>query len=84
MSYAVFQKMDPREIYALPQHINQHGELVIYTRDFAQLMGMTLKEVEVARIRLIYGLFIDLNDINLFVPKTILLKEALLIAEEMG
>ena len=83
MSHAVFYKMDPREIYALPQHINQHGELVVYTRDFARLMGMTPKEVEVARIRLVYRLYIDLDDINLFVPKTILLKEALLIAEEM-
>lgn len=83
MSHAVFHRMDPREIYALPQHINQHGELVIYTRDFARLMGMTLKEVEVARIRLVYRLYIDLDDINLFVPKTILLKEALLIAEEI-
>jgi hypothetical protein len=84
MSYAIFQKMDPREIYALPQHINQHGELVIATRNFAQLMGMTRKEVEVTRVRLMYGLFIDHNDTRLFVPKTILLKEALLIAEEMG
>lgn len=80
---AVYQGMNPQKIYALPQHINHYGELVLHTRDFAKLMGMTLKEVEVARIRLVYGLFLDLNDINLFVPSTILLREALLIAENI-
>lgn len=83
MSDSIDQQMDPKQIYALPQHINQHGELVIHTRDFAQLMGMTPKEVEIVRIRLLYGLFLYPNDTNIFAPETIPLKEALLIANEI-
>lgn len=83
MSHAIFQQMDPKEIYALPQHTNQYGQLVVHTHDFAELTGITPRELEIIRIRLIYGLFIDFNDINLFVPDTILLTEALLIASEI-
>jgi hypothetical protein len=73
--------MNPSQIYALPQHINSFGELVIFTKDFAQLMGVTPAAVEAVRIQIILGFYIDINDDHLQVPTTIPLKEALLIAE---
>jgi hypothetical protein len=81
MLYDVLHFMDPSQIYALPQHINSFGELVIYTKDFAQLMGITPEAVEAARIQIILGLYTDKQDDDLQVPTTIPLKEALLIAE---
>ncbi len=47
-------------------------------------MGMAPKEVEVTRIHLVYGLSLDHDDYNLFVPKTILLSDAILIADSLS
>jgi len=84
MLYSGIHPMNRSQIYALPKHINQHGELVIYLKDFASLMDMTPKEVEITRIHLVYGLSLDHDDYNLFVPKTILLSDAILIADSLS
>ena len=73
--------MDPLQIYALPQHINSRDELVIYTKDLAQLLGISPKAIEVARLQIVFGLYADKFDETLHVPSTISLKEALQIAE---
>ncbi len=76
--------MNPSQIYALPQHINSSGELVVYAKDFAQLMDITPATVETTRLQVLYGLFADENDSNLFIPETITLREAVLIAEAIS
>ena len=83
LSY-VSQFMNHSQIYALPQHINSSGELVVYTKDFAQLIGITTAMVETTRLQILYGLFADKNDSNLHIPETITIREAVLIAEAIS
>ena len=70
------------KIHYLPKYVNQFGELVVYTKDISVMMDIHEKELEVKRVWLLYGLFIE-NEERVHVPETIPFEDAVTIVEEI-
>ena len=70
------------KIHYLPKYVNQFGELVVYTKDISVMMDINEKELEVKRVWLLYGLFIE-NEQRVHVPETIPFEDAVTIVEEI-
>lgn len=72
--------MKYNKIHYLPKYINQNGDLIVYTKDLAELMEMPEREIAVLEARIFYNLHLK-SDKYIQLSETILFESAMVIAE---
>ncbi len=74
--------MKYNKIHYLPKYINQNGELIVYTKDLAELIGIPEREIAILEARIFYNLHLK-NGKYIQISETILFESAMVIAEHL-
>ncbi len=70
------------KIHYLPKYVNHNGELVVFTKDISILIDIPTRKLEVTRLRLLYGFFVE-DTRQVKVPKTIGFEDALTLVGDI-
>lgn len=74
--------MKYHKIHYLPKYINPDGELVVYTKDLADLMEISERLIAITEARILFGIHIYEGE-QIFIPSTISFETALIIVQEI-